>query len=82
MHLVTPGVNTEMLDATEDKYGDHFDTSGWDKIEPDEWAAKTIAAIQKDASILQPSGKTRLAILASRGPGGLLDSAALRMFRR
>ncbi|MGK2877355.1 MAG: SDR family NAD(P)-dependent oxidoreductase [Solirubrobacterales bacterium] len=82
MHLITPGVDTGMLDATEDKYGDHFDTSGWDKIEPGEWAAKMIEAMKKDASVLQPSGKTRLAILASRGPGGLLDSAASRMFRR
>lgn len=82
MHLITPGVDTGMLDATEDKYGDHFDTSGWDKIKPDEWAEKMIDAIKKDASVVQPSGKTRLAILASRGPGGLLDSAAARMFRR
>lgn len=82
MHLITPGVDTGMLDATEDKYGDHFDTSGWDKIKPDEWAEKMIDAIKKDASVVQPSGKTRLAILASRGPGGLLDSAASRMFRR
>jgi short-subunit dehydrogenase len=82
MHLVTPGVNTGMLDATEEKYGDHFDTSGWDKIEPEEWAAKMIEAIKSDASVVQPGGKTRLAILASRGPGGLLDSAAARMFRR
>lgn len=82
MHLITPGVDTGMLDATEEKYGDHVDTSGWDKIKPDEWAAKTIEAIHDDESVLQPSGKTRLAILASRGPGGLLDSAASRMFRR
>jgi short-subunit dehydrogenase len=82
MHLITPGVDTGMLDATEGKYGDHFDTSGWDKIKPDEWAEKMIEAIKKDASVVQPSGKTRLAILASRGPGGLLDSAASRMFRR
>lgn len=82
MHLITPGVDTGMLDATEEKYGDHFDTSGWDKIKPDEWAAKTIEGIRGDESVLQPGGKTRLAILASRGPGGLLDSAAARMFRR
>lgn len=82
MHLITPGVDTGMLDATEEKYGDHVDTSGWDKIKPDEWAAKTMEAIHDDETVLQPSGKTRLAILASRGPGGLLDSAASRMFRR
>ena len=40
MHLITPGVDTGMLDATEDKYGEHFDTSSWDKIAPDEWAAE------------------------------------------
>ncbi|MBJ7459827.1 MAG: SDR family NAD(P)-dependent oxidoreductase [Thermoleophilaceae bacterium] len=82
MHLITPGVDTGMLDETEDKYGEHFDTSSWDKIAPDEWADKTIDAIKKDASVLHPGGKTRLAILASRGPGGLLDQAAARMFRR
>lgn len=82
MHLITPGVDTGMLDATEEKYGDHVDTSGWDKIKPDEWAAKTIEAIHDDDTVLQPSGKTRLAILASRGPGGLLDSTAARIFRR
>ncbi len=82
MHLVTPGVDTKMLDATEDAYGEHFDTSGWDKVEPDEWAAKTIAGIERDDSVVQPGGKTRAAILASRGPGALLDRAASRMFKR
>jgi short-subunit dehydrogenase len=82
MHLVTPGVDTGMLDATEEAYEGHFDSSGWDKIEPDEWAKKMVAGIESDAGIIQPSGKTRLAILASRGPSGLLDRAAGRMFRR
>lgn len=82
MHLVTPGVDTGMLDETEQKYGEHFDTSGWEKIQPGEWAAKTVKAIEDGAAVVQPGGKTRLAILASRGPGGLLDAAALRMFRR
>ena len=34
LHAVTPGVNTDMLDATEEVYGRHMDTSGWDKVEP------------------------------------------------
>lgn len=82
MHLVTPGVDTGMLDATEEGYGAHFDTSGWDKIQPEEWAAKTVDAIRRDAAVVQPGGKTRAAILASRGPAGLLDRASGRMFRR
>ena len=38
LHVVTPGVNTDMLDATEEVYGRYMDTSGWDKVEPEEWA--------------------------------------------
>ena len=38
LHVVTPGVNTDMLDATEEVYGRYMDTSSWDKVEPEEWA--------------------------------------------
>ena len=82
MHLVTPGVETPMLDATESGYGDHFDTSDWDKVTPDEWAAAMIRGIEKDESIVWPGGKTRLAAFAGRGPGALLDAAARRMYKR
>lgn len=82
MHLVTPGVKTDMLEATEAGYGSHFDTSGWDKVEPEDWAAKMVEGIADDESIVWPGGKTRLAALAGRGPGFLLDRAAGRMFRR
>ena len=43
LHVVTPGVNTDMLDATEEVYGRYMDTSGWDKVEPGEWAEKVLA---------------------------------------
>lgn len=81
-HLVTPGVRTAMLDETEQAFGEHFDTSGWDVVEPDEWAAKAVNAIERDAAVVQPGGKTRLGILASRGPGALIDAASSRMFKR
>ena len=38
MHLVTPGVATDMLSATDEVYGRYMDTSGWDRIPPEEWA--------------------------------------------
>lgn len=82
MHLVTPGVKTDMLEATEEGYGSHFDTSSWDKVEPEEWAAKMVDGIAGDESIVWPGGKTRLAALAGRGPGLLLDRAARKMFQR
>ena len=82
MHVVTPGVDTDMLDATEDVYGRYMDTSGWDKVAPAEWAGKVIDAIESDDDILGPGGKTAWAKLASRGPGFLLDAASRRMFSR
>jgi short-subunit dehydrogenase len=82
LHLVTPGVNTDMLDATEDAYGGHLDTSDWEKQEPEAWAAKVVEAIHDDRTVLGPGGKTALAKLASRGPGLLLDRVSDRIFSR
>jgi len=82
LHLVTPGVNTGMLDATEDAYGKYLDTSDWQKQEPQEWAAKVVNAIRDDSTVLGPGGKTAIAKLASRGPGFLMDRISDRMFSR
>jgi len=82
LHLVTPGVDTDMLDATDEVYGRHIDTSGWDRQPPDEWAAKVVAAIERDKTILGPGGKTAIAKLASRGPGFLVDAISNSMFSR
>ncbi|MBK5229851.1 MAG: SDR family NAD(P)-dependent oxidoreductase [Thermoleophilia bacterium] len=82
LHLVTPGVKTDMLAATEAGYGEHFDTSGWDQVSPAEWAGQMLKGIHNDSSVVWPGGKTRLATIAASGPSQLLDRAASRMFRR
>jgi short-subunit dehydrogenase len=82
LHLVTPGVDTEMLDATESVYGRHMDTSAWDKVSPSEWADKVLGAVRADRAVLTPGGKTGLARVVSRGPRLLLDLASARMFSR
>ena len=82
LHLITPGVNTGMLDDTEAVYGRYMDTSGWERQEPDEWAEKVVAAIRADARKLEPGGKIGWAVRAARGPAGLLDLASERMFSR
>ena len=82
LHLVTPGVNTDMLEATESAYGRYLDTSGWQREEPAEWARKVGRAIRDDRAVLGPGGKTALAKLASRGPGLLLDRVSERIFCR
>jgi uncharacterized protein len=82
LHVVTPGVNTDMLDETDEQYGRYADTSSWDRIAPAHWAQKIVGAIASGDHILGPGGKTALAKLASRGPAAVLDAAAARMFSR
>jgi short-subunit dehydrogenase len=82
MHLVTPGVDTDMLDTTEDTYARHLDISGWGKISPQQWAAQVVEAIRQDRHTLAPAGKERLAMIAARGPRWLLDRATSRVFSR
>jgi short-subunit dehydrogenase len=82
LHLVTPGVRTDMLNATEETYERHMDTSGWPSVSAAEWAARTVRAIESDAAVLRPGNRLELARLASRGPAKLLDALSARMFTR
>lgn len=58
------------------------DTSKIKGIEPAKWAEKIVAAIESDHDLLNPTGAERLAKLASRGPGQVLDSILGRVFDR
>src|SRR3984957_3106689 len=82
MHLITPGVATDMLVDTDDVYGRHMDTSGWDRVEPEEWAAKIVSAIEADRRVLGPGGRSGLAMLAARAPALVLDAITARAFSR
>jgi short-subunit dehydrogenase len=82
MHLVTPGVDTDMLRDTDAVYGRHIDTSGWDRIPASEWAAKVVSAIEGDRRILGPGGRSSLAKLASHAPPAVLDAITARLFSR
>jgi uncharacterized protein len=82
IHAVTPGVDTEMLGATEDVYGRYMDTSGWDRVQPGEWAEKVVAAVEQDRDIVGPGGRSAYAKLASRGPALVLDTVLGRAFSR
>jgi short-subunit dehydrogenase len=82
MHLVTPGVATDMLSATDEVYGRHMDTSGWDRVPPEEWAAKVVGAIEADKRVLGPGGRSGLAMLAAEGPTFVLDAVTARLFSR
>ena len=72
LHLVTPGVETRMMDETKESYEGHTSTN-WPLQPPQEWAEKVVKAIRDDDIVLGPGGRTALAKLASRGPAALLD---------
>jgi short-subunit dehydrogenase len=82
LHLVTPGVATDMLDATETAYGRYMDTSGWGGVPPAQWAERAVAAIEDDRRVLGPGGRLALVKLAAGGPAELIDALAARMFSR
>lgn len=82
LHLVTPGVDTDMLDATREVYGRHMDAASWSDTSPGEWAAKVVRAVERGDHVLGPGGRLALAKLASRGPAALLDTVSRRMFSR
>jgi short-subunit dehydrogenase len=83
LHLVTPGVDTDMLAATKESYERlGTDPASWDQIPAPEWASRVVKAIEEDESVLGPGGRSALAKLASRGPGFLIDAVSERMFSR
>lgn len=82
MHVITPGVSTEMLQRTEDLYGAHLDVSGWESMPATQWAEKVVDAIKRDKRVLRPGGKSAAAKLLSHGPSRLLDAVTSRSFSR
>lgn len=82
LHLVTPGVDTDMLESTREIYGRHMDADAWSDESPSAWAAKVVRAVERDDHVLGPGGRLALAKLASRGPAALLDAISSRMFSR
>ena len=82
LHLVTPGVETDMLDATRSAYGRHSRAGLPSQHTPEEWASKVVAAIESGDAVLGPGGVLALGKLASRGPAGLLDLASRRFWSR
>ena len=81
LHLVTPAIDTEMMDAVVSGYDGQLGVADMARTSPEDWAERVARAIEDDRSVLNPGGNERFAKLASRGPGLLLDLAT-RGFRR
>jgi len=82
VHLVTPSVDTDLLDDTEEIFGRYMDTSKWERITPGEWAAEVIRGIERDDPVVLPSGSSAIAKLVSRSSAFPLDPLSDRTFSR
>ncbi len=82
LEIVTGGVDTRMLRGAAEELDDHTDPSGWQWMEPDDWAARIADAIEQDKQSLQPPGRARLGKLASALPAFAVDALSARGFER
>jgi short-subunit dehydrogenase len=83
LHIVTGGIDTDMLDDTKRQLDPHFPgAQGWDQHTPEEWAGKVVKAMEDDDVMLGPGGKAALGKLASHLPRQVLDTVVARGFKR
>ncbi len=79
LELITPGIDTDMMDQVQAQLSEHADTDGWDHVDPEDWARQVVDAIRSDKDELNPGGAERLAKLL---PKALLDFGSRRAFHR
>lgn len=83
LHVVTGGIDTDMLDEAKDALRDQFPgADNWDQQTPEQWADKIVDAIVKDKDTLGPGGKSAVAKLTTHLPSFVLDTIAERGFTR
>lgn len=82
MHLVTPSVDTALLDATEEVFSRYMDTTKWERITPAAWAEEAIAGIEADEHVVLPKGSSAIARLVRREGAFPLDPLSDRTFNR
>jgi len=82
MHLVTPSVDTELLDATEAVFNRYMDTTKWERMTPAAWAVEAVAGIERDEHVVLPQGASAIAKLVRRPGAFPLDPLSDRTFNR
>jgi short-subunit dehydrogenase len=82
LHVVTGGIETDMMDQVKEELDGHYNTNGWEQFTPEEWAERIVDAIASDADTLGPGGKAALGKLASHLPSWVLNTTASQSFDR
>jgi short-subunit dehydrogenase len=81
-HLVTPSVDTDMLDATEAIFSRHTDTSKWQRISAAEWAEQVVTSIEGTEPVVLPEGASAITRLVRREGAFPVDPLSDRTFSR
>lgn len=82
LHVVTGGIETDMMDQVKRELEGHYKTDGWEQYTPEEWAERIVKAIESDSETLGPGGKSAVGKLASHLPSWILDATASKSFER
>lgn len=81
-HLVTPSVDTDLLDVTEDIFSRYTDPSRWERMSPRAWARLVVDALECDESVVLPEGDNAITALVRRGSAFPIDPLSDRAFSR
>ena len=82
VHLVTPSVDTELLDVTEGIFSRYMDTSRWVRMSPRDWAEQVVDALERDEPAVLPQGAGAIHQLVRRGAAFPVDPLSDRSFSR
>lgn len=79
LELITPGVDTDMMEQVQQQLEPHTHTDGWDHVQPEDWAEQVVEAIVQDKQELSPGGPEGLAKLL---PPAIRDLGVRAAFSR
>lgn len=82
LEVVTGGVDTEMLRGAAKRLDEQTESSGWQWLDPAEWASRIADAIEEDKRVLEPPGRARVGKALSALPPFVLDAVSARGFER
>lgn len=80
--LITPGVKTRMFDEIAPKYSKHMDVSSLSTITPDQYSVRVFKAIEKNLSVLLPTGAERVGVFIAQHFPHLFEKLASSRFKR
>jgi len=81
--LVTPGIETKMMDQLKDEYSKHMDLDFLSNtISPEDWVKQIRKSIDKDDRVCYPGGSTRMGLFINRHAPKVFEKIIQGKFQR